>query len=89
MHVDFLSDLRELLCCFWKEDMRFRASAAKKAYLIEKNMPADRLLQILKQAEEERKSGVQVNISIMKKNKKFQKEQMTTEGYTEFVEFFK
>ena len=42
----------------------------------------------LKQAEEERKSGVQVNISIMKKNKKFQKEQMTVEGYTEFVEFF-
>jgi len=24
----------------------------------------------------------------MKKNKKFQKEQMTVEGYTEFVEFF-
>ena len=63
-------------------------SAAKKAYLIEKNMPADKLLPILKQAEEERKNGVQVNISIMKKNKKFQKEQMTTEGYTEFVEFF-
>ena len=63
-------------------------SAAKKAYLIEKNMPADKLLPILKQAEEERKNGVQVNISIMKKNKKFQKEQMMTEGYTEFVEFF-
>ena len=63
-------------------------SAAKKAYLIEKNMPADKLLPILKQAEEERKNGVQVNISIMKKNKKFQKEQMTAEGYTEFVEFF-
>ena len=60
----------------------------KKAYLIEKNMPADKLLPILKQAEEERKNGVQVNISIMKKNKKFQKEQMTAEGYTELVEFF-
>ena len=60
----------------------------KKAYLIEKNMPADKLLPILKQAEEERKNGVQVNISIMKKNKKFQKEQMTAEGYTEFKEFF-
>ena len=51
-------------------------------------MPADKLLPILKQAEEERKNGVQVNISIMQKNKKFQKEQMTAEGYTEFVEFF-
>jgi histidyl-tRNA synthetase len=64
-------------------------SGGKKAYLIEKNMPADKLLQILKQAEEERSAGVQVNLSIMKKNKKFQKDQMNAEGYTEFVEFFK
>ena len=62
---------------------------AKKAYLIEKNMPADRLAQIFAQADQERKEGTQINISIMKKNKKFQKDQMTTEGYTEFVEFFK
>ena len=62
---------------------------AKKAYLIEKNMPADRLAQIFAQADQERKEGTQVNISIMKKNKKFQKDQMTTEGYTEFVEFFR
>lgn len=61
----------------------------KKAYLIEKNMPADRLLAILKQAEEERRDGKQVNISIMKKNKKFQKDQMIAEGYTEFQEFFR
>ena len=61
----------------------------KKAYLIEKNMPADQLIQILKQATEERNQGVQVNLSIMKKNKKFQKEQLTNEGYTEFVEFFR
>ena len=52
-------------------------------------MPADKLLTILKQAAEERNNGVQVNISIMKKNKKFQKEQLTNEGYTEFVEFFR
>ena len=42
----------------------------KKAYLIEKNMPSDKLIEIFRQAEEERKTGVQVNISIMKKNKK-------------------
>mgnify|MGYP000780650209 CR=1 FL=1 len=61
----------------------------KKAYLIEKNMPADKMLTILKQAQEERNAGTQINISIMKKNKKFQKDQMTAEGYTEFVEFFR
>ena len=65
------------------------AAKGKKAYLLEKNMPAEKLLTILKQAEEERRNGTQVNISIMKKNKKFQKEQMMAEGYTEFVEFFR
>ncbi len=65
------------------------SSAGKKAYLIEKNMPAEHLLTILKQAEQERNAGVQVNISIMKKNKKFQKEQLMNEGYEEFVEFFR
>ena len=63
-------------------------NAAKKVYLIEKNMPADKLLPILKQAEEERKNGVQVNISIMKKNKKFQKELLAKDGYEEIREFF-
>ena len=48
----------------------------------------DKLIEIFRQAEEERKTGIQVNISIMKKNKKFQKDQMAAEGYTEFVEFF-
>ena len=34
--VDFLSDLRESLCCFWREITRFLQKNGKKAYLIEK-----------------------------------------------------
>ena len=63
-------------------------TTARKAYLIEKNMPADRLLEILKKAEEERRAGRTVTVTMMKKNKKFQKEQMAQEGYQEFEEFF-
>ena len=43
---------------------------------------------VISQANEERKNGYKISINVMKKNKKFQKEQMTAEGYTEFVEFF-
>lgn len=50
-------------------------------------MPADKLLTILKQAEKERSNGTQVNISIMKKNKKFQKEQMMTEDIRNLLNF--
>ena len=38
---------------------------------------------------DERKKGVQVLVAQMNKNKKFQKEQLGREGYTEFKEFYK
>ena len=63
-------------------------ASSKKALLIEKNMPAEGMMKVLKQAEEDRKKGIQVTIAVMKKNKKFQKEQLKEEGYEEIVEFF-
>ena len=50
--------------------------------------PKPELLQILDEAKQARADGSIVNIAIMKKNKKFQKEQMQAEGYEEFREFF-
>ena len=61
----------------------------KKAFLVEKDVPADELCDILKQAGEEREKGIQVLVAKMNKNKKFQKEQLTKEGYQEFKEFYK
>ncbi|MBP3900245.1 MAG: ATP phosphoribosyltransferase regulatory subunit, partial [Blautia sp.] len=61
----------------------------RKAFLIEKNMPADKMAEIIRRATEERQQGTVVNISIMKKNKKFQKDQLISEGYTEIEEFFR
>ena len=60
----------------------------KVAFLVEKNMPTEKMLEVLKEAKKQRENGTQVNIAIMKKNKKFQKEQMEKEGYKEFKEFF-
>ena len=42
----------------------------------------------VKEAAEERAKGVKVLVAQMNKNKKFQKEQLLKEGYTEFKEFF-
>lgn len=72
-----------------EKDYQVPNSGGKKAYLIEKNMPKEGLLKIFTEAEAERKQGTIVNIAVMKKNKKFQKNQMIEEGYTEFKEFFK
>ena len=72
-----------------EKDYQIPSKAEKKAYLIEKNMPKEGLLKIFREAEKERSEGKQVNIAVMKKNKKFQKEPLAAEGYTEFREFFK
>ena len=60
----------------------------KIAFLVEKRMPAQRLQQVMKEADQLRKEGKTVSLNMMKKNKKFQKEQLEAEGYTSIQEFF-
>ena len=69
----------------------FQIPGAKKktAYLIEKGVGTDILCDVMKQAQEARNNGEQVLVARMNKNKKFQKEQLTKEGYEQFKEFFK
>ena len=61
----------------------------KTAYLIEKGVSGDRLCEIIAQAQQERQDGTQVLVARMNKNKKFQKEQLTAQGYEEFRQFYK
>ena len=72
-----------------EKDYQVPQKAGKKAFLIEKNMPGERLAEIFREAEKERENGWIVSVNMMKKNKKFQKEQMMAEGYTEFKEFYR
>ena len=58
------------------------------AYLVEKKYPAEKLVDVMKQAKEARENGQQVLVVRVNKNKKFQKEQLSKEGYEEFEEFF-
>ena len=60
----------------------------KKAYLLEKKISQEKLLEVLTQARAERAAGRQVMIMNMKKNKKFQKEQLAEQGYTEITEVY-
>ena len=64
-------------------------SKAKKAYLIEKGVSSEVMSKVIEEAMQERAEGVQVLVSQMNKNKKFQKEQLQKDGYLEFKEFYK
>lgn len=71
-----------------ERDYQVPTAKSKKAYLIEKGMSPEKLLEVFKEAEADRKDGSVVNVVMMKKNKKFQKDQLAKEGYTEIKEFF-
>jgi histidyl-tRNA synthetase len=60
----------------------------KVAYLVEKKYPSEKLVEVMKQANDARANGQTVLVVRMNKNKKFQKEQLEAQGYEEFVEFF-
>ena len=60
----------------------------KKAFLFDKKVPAAQLSDILKEATRERESGADVLVARMAKNKKFQRESLAAQGYTEFRDFY-
>ena len=60
----------------------------KKAFLLDKKVPAAQLSDILKEATRERESGADVLVARMAKNKKFQRESLAAQGYTEFRDFY-
>lgn len=61
----------------------------KKAYLLEKNLGQEGVLKTLAMAKKDREDGKQVLIVNMKKNKKFQKDQLFEEGYTDIQEIYR
>ena len=61
----------------------------KVAYLIEKGVAGEALCNVIAEAQKARQDGTQVLVARMNKNKKFQKEQLTAEGYEEFREFYR
>lgn len=85
----FSIGFERIVLLLMESGFKIPGQAEKKAYLIEKGYPGEKLSEVIAQAQEERKKGVQVLVVRMNKNKKFQKEQLGKEGYTEFVEFFK
>lgn len=59
------------------------------AFLIEKGIQSDRLCSIIDEAQKLRHNGYKVLVVRMNKNKKFQKDSLNNQGYTEIKEFYK
>lgn len=86
--VGFSIGFERIVMLLLERGYQVPTSRVKKAFLLEKNLPNEKLLQVLAQARQERENGYQVMIANMKKNKKFQKEQLAEQGYTEITEVY-
>lgn len=85
----FSIGFERIITILMEEGFTVPGEKEKKAYLIEKGVDSKVLAGVIKEAMEERAKGVQVLVSQMNKNKKFQKEKLQGEGYLEFKEFYK
>ena len=63
--------------------------APKTAFLTEKNLSAGQMAAIRRRAAERRREGRRVLVTVMNKNKKFQKDQLQSQGYGEIVQFYR
>ena len=87
--VGFSIGFERIVMLLMERGYNVPTSKEKKAFLIEKNMPKEGMLKVLDLAKKERAAGRQVMIMNMKKNKKFQKEQLAEQGYTDITECYR
>ncbi|MBE5822544.1 MAG: histidine--tRNA ligase [Butyrivibrio sp.] len=84
----FSIGFERIIMIMMDEGFKIPGESEKTAFLIEKGIGSDRLSEIIQEAQNERASGKQVLVVRMNKNKKFQKQQLTDQGYTDFKEFY-
>lgn len=85
----FSIGFERIILIMMENGFKIPGAAVKKAYLIEKGMKTEDLCKVIEEAQKERENGMQVLVTRMNKNKKFQKDQLIKEGYEEFKEFYK
>ncbi len=85
----FSIGFERIILLLMESGFKVPSQPSKVAYLLEKGLPGEELCKVIARAQEERREGKQVLVVRMNKNKKFQKEQLMKEGYTDFQEFYK
>ena len=85
----FSIGFERIITIMMEQGVKAPGSSDKIAFLVEKGIDGERLGEIIKKAQELRADGKTVLVTRMNKNKKFQKEQLEADGYTEFTDFYR
>lgn len=84
----FSIGFERIILLLMEQGFKVPGASRKVAYLVEKGYPADKLAEVMNEAKAARAAGDTILVVRMNKNKKFQKEQLSKDGYEEFKEFF-
>lgn len=85
----FSIGFERIITIMMEKGVKAPGTTEKTAFLVEKGIEGERLGEIIKEAQALRADGKTVLVARMNKNKKFQKEQLEKEGYTEFKDFYR
>ncbi|MBR4667556.1 MAG: histidine--tRNA ligase [Butyrivibrio sp.] len=84
----FSIGFERIIMIMMDEGFKIPGESDKVAFLIEKGIKGDRLAEIIAKAQKERATGKQVLVVRMNKNKKFQKQQLSEQGYEDIRDFY-
>lgn len=85
----FSIGFERIITIMMEQGKKAPGTTEKTAFLVEKGIDGERLGEIIAKAQELRAEGKTVLVTRMNKNKKFQKEQLEADGYTEFTDFYR
>ena len=85
----FSIGFERILMILLEEGFQVPESSGKMAFLVEKGIRKEQLSTIIQEAQKRRAEGNKVLLVRMNKNKKFQKEQLASQGYEEIREFYR
>ncbi len=84
----FSIGFERIIMIMMDEGFKIPGEGDKVAFLIEKGIKGEKLSEIIGKAQEERAAGKQVLVVRMAKNKKFQKQQLSEQGYDDVRDFY-
>ena len=84
----FSIGFERIITIMLEKGFKIPGESEKTAFLVEKNISGERMGEIIKEANALRADGKIVLIAKMNKNKKFQRETLEKQGFTEFKNFY-
>ncbi len=84
----FSIGFERIITIMLEKGFKIPGESEKTAFLVEKNISGERMGEIIKEANALRADGKIVLIAKMNKNKKFQRETLEKQGFTEFKSFY-